>query len=441
MKLFNQLWDFFAAVKLAIFTLSALAVTSIIGTIIPQGESHAFYVKNYGPKTAQFFQILDVPEMYYSWWFLGLLGLLATNLIVCSFERFPRVWKIIHSDNLKITPERVEKMGNFSEWKFSANPGVEVDPEKVLAQNGWRVSKAENDGSELFFSQKGRWSRAGVYIVHLSILVIFVGAIIGHFYGFKGSVMVPELRSTEKAFSYKTSDPIPLGFEVRCNSFGIEFYDNGMPKEYKSSLTVLEGGEEKFTKEIEVNDPLTYKGITFYQSSYQGYQDFIFTITNKASGESKKFSVPFQQQMGWDEQQVRFGVVNAEAAGQRVVRSKIWFKIADQSPTIEWLVDNREMAVGGDGGGEYLVSVKQMYATGLQVAKDPGVWTVYVGCGLMMLGLYMAFFMSHRRIWFFRKNTQGEVKLYLGGSANKNKMAFARDFNAVVKSVDKTIQG
>jgi cytochrome c biogenesis protein len=440
MKLFNQLWDFFAAVKLAIFTLCALAVTSIIGTVIPQGESHAFYVKNFGPKTAQFFQILDIPEMYYSWWFLGLLGLLATNLIVCSFERFPRVWKIIHADNLTVSPERIGKMANFSEWQVSANPGVEVDPEKMLKKNGWHVAKHAGEGGEIFFSQKGRWSRTGVYIVHLSILVIFVGAIIGHFYGFKGSVMVPEMRSTAQAFSYKNSDPIELGFEVRCNSFGIEFYDNGMPKEYKSSLTVLEGGEEKFTRDIEVNDPLTYKGITFYQSSYQGYQDFIFTVTNKASGESKQFSVPFQQQIGWDEQQVRFGVVNAEAAGQRVTRSKIWFKIADQPPTIEWLDDNKEMSVGGDGGA-YLVSVKQMYATGLQVAKDPGVWTVYIGCGLMMLGLYMAFFMSHRRIWFHREDNKGTVKLTLGGSANKNKLGFARDFSAVVKTVDTTIQG
>ena len=38
--------------------------------------------------------------------------------------------------------------------------------------------------------------------------------------------------------------------------------------------------------------------------------------------------------------------------------------------------------------------------TGLQVAKDPGVWIVWLGCTLMMAGyLYVAFFMSHRRIW------------------------------------------
>ena len=36
------------------------------------------------------------------------------------------------------------------------------------------------------------------------------------------------------------------------------------------------------------------------------------------------------------------------------------------------------------GGEEF------MY-TGLQVAKDPGVWVVWLGCTLMMVGIYVAF--------------------------------------------------
>ncbi len=94
MTLLTQIWDFFSSVKLAIFTLCTLAATSIIGTLIPQGESAAFYVNNFGPKTAHFFQILDIPNMYYSWWFLGLLGLLSTNLIICSLDRFPQYGRL-----------------------------------------------------------------------------------------------------------------------------------------------------------------------------------------------------------------------------------------------------------------------------------------------------------------------------------------------------------
>ena len=438
MKLFNQLWDFFSSVKLAIFTLCSLAITSIIGTIIPQGESAAFYAKNYGVKAAQFFQILDIPEMYYSWWFLGLLGILSTNLIICSLDRFPSVWKIVNSDNLAITPERIEKMANCHKWEFPAGKLDTIDCTNLLKKNGWNSTSKNISDNELLFSQKGRWSRTGVYIVHLSILVIFIGAIIGHFWGFKGSVMVPELRSTEKAFSYKDSSPIELGFEVRCDLFVIEFYDNGMPKKYMSSLTVLEKGQEVFQKNIEVNSPLSYKGITFYQSSYQGYQDFIVNISENNSGESKQFTLPFQQQTSWEEKGIRFGIVNADAVGQRVVRSKIWFKAADSPATIEWLADNEKTTVKS-GGKEYTISAKQMYATGLQVAKDPGVWIVYIGCGLMLLGLFMAFFLSHKRVWLYKLVEKDTVKLCLSGSANKNKMAFTKVFQELEHSIDKII--
>ena len=440
MKLINDLWGFFASVKLAIFTLCSLAFTSIIGTIIPQGEPYSFYVKNFGPKTAQFFQILNIPEMYYSWWFLGLLGVLSANRVLCSLERVPTVLKIIKTNNLDISPGRLEKMGHFRKWQFSPDRPDLVDWSNILKNAGWNASAKTEGQSVLFFSQKHQWSRIGVYIVHLSILVIFIGAIIGHFFGFKGSVMIPEMRSTEKVYSAKDSSTLPLGFEIRCDTFNIEFYDNGMPKEYKSRLTVLEKGQVVEIKDIEVNDPLTYDGITFYQSSYEAYKEFIFHITEKATGESNQIVLPFQQQLSWDDKQLHFGIINAEAIGQRVVRSKVWLKVGDNPATIHWLADNISTSVSS-GGKEYLLNAKQMYATGLQVAKDPGVWVVYIGCGLMMLGLYMAFFLAHKRVWLYKHVESAGTTIYLCGSTNKNKPAFTKLFTNLENLVDQSITG
>lgn len=438
MKLFTQLWDFFASVKLAIFTLCSLAVTSIIGTVIPQGETFGFYAQKYGPKAAHFFKILDIGEMYYSWWFLGLLALLSANLIVCSLDRFPRVWKIITTNNLQVSPERIKKMSTNSSWEVKAGD-KDFDIETVLKENGWNSSTESLGNSELFFSQKGQWSRTGVYIVHVSILVIFIGAIIGHFTGFKGSVMIPELQSTDRIFSFEDSSPIELGFEVQNDEFVIEFYDNGMPKEYRSTLIVSEKGTEILTQEIEVNGPLTHKGITFYQSSYQEYQDFIFTIVDNATSEQKKFTVPFQKQEGWSEKDIKFGVVNAEAFGRRVVRSKIWFKVAGEPAELTWLDDNQK-GTFHIGDASFTISAKQMYATGLQVAKDPGVPVVYLGCALMIIGLYMAFFLSHRRIWILRETNGGLTTITLAGSANKNKVSFKKMFAQLETSLEHKIK-
>lgn len=432
----KSLWNFFASVKLAIFTLCTLAITSIIGTVIPQGEGASFYVKQYGAATAQFMQVLDIPDMYYSWWFLLLLGLLSINLIVCSIERFPRVWKIIHADNFEVSPERIAKMPNSKEWQVAAENVNQIDASAIFKGAGMTPTKKEIDGGTLYFSQSGKYSRTGVYIVHLSILVIFAGAIVGSILGFKGSVMIPELKETDKIFSQEDSSTIDLGFSVRCDEFIIEFYDNGMPKEYQSTLTVSENGKELFTRDIEVNDPLTYKGITFYQSSYQGYQDFIFTVTDKQTGETKQLVLPFQKQQNWQEANLRYGIVNAEALGQRVTRTKLWLKNGDSPAVLTWLDDNAKSTIKTDDNS-YEVTVKQMYATGLQVAKDPGVWIVYLGCGLMLLGLYMAFFQSHRRIWLFHDTSAANQKLILGGNSNKNKIAFKQLFTKLENKIDK----
>jgi cytochrome c biogenesis protein len=420
----NSIWQFFASVKLALLILSLIAVTSIIGTVIPQKESAEFYVQNYGPSMAHFFSVLDIPDMYTSWWFLALLFLLAFNLVICSFDRFPGVWKQIKADGLQVSEDRLEKMGNRYSWQC-AGTAHETGAllRGLLVKKGWKFSSRESGDSTLLFSQKGNWTRAGVYIVHTSILVIFLGAIIGSLAGFKGSVLIPETMDRDRVFLYGSGEAKELGFTVRCNSFAIEFYPNGTPKEYTSSLTIIENGQEIITKMIEVNDPLSYRGITFYQSSYEAYQDFVITIQATASGEKQSFVVPFQQQGLWEEEHLKFGVINAKAIGQSIVESKLWFSDGKAEPTLEWLDDGATLPIQTEGG-EYLVSTKQMYATGLQVAKDPGVWWVYIGCGLMLFGLYVAFFMSHKRIWLLITPADKGSRILFTGSANKNRQGF-----------------
>ena len=391
----------------------------------------------YGETLAQLFQAFHIPDMYNSWWFLGLLGLLCTNLIVCSLERFPGVWKMIRADGLDITRQRLGKMGRKKSWRSSSSLAATVSElSNSLNRNGWKNRRRERDEGTLLFAQKGPYSRTGVYIVHASILIIFAGAIIGEFTGFKGSVMLPETQQTDKIYRFNSSESIDLGFTVRCDSFAIELYDSGMVKEYRSVLTILESGKEVLQTAIEVNDPLTYRGVTFYQSSYEGYNDFIIEVTNKITTSSKTFIVPFQTQQHWQEEGLSFGIINAEVVGQSVSRVKVWFSDGKGTPAAFWLNDGESTAVAREGVA-YLISAKQMYATGLQVAKDPGVWVVYLGCGLMLLGLMVAFFLSHRRLWLFIREEGDGVSVLLVGSANKNKAGFEKSFAALAERLQK----
>ena len=432
----NSLWQFFASVKLALVSLFLIAVTSIIGTIIPQKESFEWYAARYGQKTAQLFEVLDIPDMYNSWWFIGLLFLLSFNLVICSIDRFPAVWKQVKADGLEVPPDRLAKMANRRSWNSSLVLSEAVEHfSGALLKNGWKTRRKEVNEGTLIFSQKGNWTRTGVYIVHASILVIFLGAIIGYLGGFKGSVSIPETMERDKVVLFDSREIVDLGFTVRCNTFWIDFYPNGMPKEYTSSLTVLENGEEILTTEIEVNSPLKYKGITFYQSSYEGYQDFVVTITNEQSGNKKTFIAPFQKQVEWTDENLRFGIINAKAVGQSIVSSKVWFSEFDGTPETKWLDDNTTETFGA-ADQAYQVQVKQMYATGLQVAKDPGVWWVYAGCTMMLFGLYVAFFMSHRRVWLFVSKSGKGSEITLAGSANKNRPGFEQLFEKLVLELE-----
>ena len=427
----NPVFSFFSSVKLALFTLCLLSFTSIIGTVIPQKESMDWYIQNYSESTARIFQVLSIPDMYNSWWFLGLLGILSLNLIVCSIDRFPGVWKQIKADNLATDLKRLPKMRLKASWVSNkSEESLSTYLSNKLSSRGWKTEQRSRDGVLLLFAQKGAMSRTGVYIVHASILIIFIGAIIGELFGFKASVMLPETQETGIVYETGTRTPIELGFTVRCDRFDIEFYDSGMPKAYRSKLLITENGKVTLEKSIVVNDPLDYNGITFYQSSYQGYEDFLLTITDQESKVPETVSLPFQTQMTLTKHNAQIGIINAKAMGQTISAMKVWFKDDSGPASIFWIDAGDQVTVEREGK-IYTIAGKQMYATGLQVAKDPGVWVVYIGCGLMILGLFVAFFMSHRRIWLLIRKENDETTVLMSGSANKNKMGFETSFGAL----------
>jgi cytochrome c biogenesis protein len=83
--------------------------------------------------------------------------------------------------------------------------------------------------------------------------------------------------------------------------------------------------------------------------------------------------------------------------------------------------DHEPISLKGDDA-VYTLSLAQRFATGLKVVKDPGVWIVYIGCGLMLLGLYVSFFMSHVRIWILYQQEKDGSKITVLGKTNKNSM-------------------
>jgi cytochrome c biogenesis protein len=440
----DALWDFFCSLKLTITLLILLAVTSIIGTVIQQNLSPEDYLQRYSEGTYRLLDSMYFFDMYHSWWFISLLGLFALNLIACSLKRFPRVWKTVHEPVLAADDRLFATFSNVDEHLV---PGTTDDVKNrvsaILTKQFTTPVVTEKDGVVHLFSQKMPYARFGVYATHLSILIIFLGAIVGNLWGYKAYVNIVEGSTENRVWPRGSNAPIDLGFSVRCDDFSVTFYEGksaGRPKEFKSLLSVIDAGQVVIDKRpVIVNDPLSYKGITFYQASYGATGNTVlkFKATMNVSGETidlvarqgEKIPLPdggsmrvinFAPSVKNFGPGARLEVVNAAGKSSSFLVLKAFPKFDTQR------------------GSEYsfvLQDFEQRYYTGLQVAKDPGVWIVWLGCTLMVFGSMVAFFLSHRRIWVSIQPVGKKIGVKIGGTAHRNQPAFELFFDELKKQL------
>lgn len=509
----DRMWGLFASVKFAIVIFSLIALTSVIGTVLEQRAEPArnivilsrLFGETLAPTVYRIFDTLGFMDMYHSWWFRTLLVFFSANIIICSLDRLPRIWKLVREPIKPLTAEQIEKAGIRRELSLKGKPEkVREGVTAAIKAIGFHYEEAKEDRGYQYYCQKGNYTRLGVYITHLSIILILIGAVVGVSFGFKGFMNIPEGRSYPVAFSPSASlnpseemdrDRIlealeaswgkeakaseilgikdkelkdklrrygiqPLGFSVRCDDFEVEFYGNSqMPREYKSWLTVIEDGKEVKRKAIEVNDPLTYKGITFYQASYGMIPNasgwFILKVTS-ASGVSEEkrltlgesFSIPgtsiegtikdYSPALSFDQQGRAFTF--SEVMNNPAVF--IDFKEGGKEKYAGWILKRYpETWRTPEGHTVQFIDLWGVQYTGLQVRQDPGVWIVYLGSIVMTLGLFIAFFMSHRKLWVRIVEDKGNTRIYVGASANKNRAALEGKIEKMIALLKKRQEG
>jgi cytochrome c biogenesis protein len=441
----SVIFDVFRSLKLTISLLILLALLSIIGTLITQNATRSEYIERYGIGLYEVLNFFNLFNMYHSWWFSAILLLLVINLISCSLHRFPGVWRQISrkpiglDDPMLKTLPYVEKISIPSPMETKKEGDVRSHLKKWLGN----PVRFDTESTITFFAEKGKFSRLGVYITHLSLLIILVGGILGSLYGFKGHVEILEGEMVDQIFLRIKDEeiPKPIGFSVRCDDFNITYYDLNRPekhvKEYTSHLTIFENGNEVLKKTVRVNHPLHYKGLAFYQSNYGTVHDVTLGIqrmnqkekTSLKALEGSVIPIPnsntFIRVLQYTPQVHNFG------EGVQVVLLK-----PNQEPRPFWLLKNFPK-LDERRGDEFILTfegVAPKEYTGLQVAKDPGVWVVWIGCSLMIFGLIVSFFFSHQRVWVrIPKTPRGEI--VLAGSTSKNRVGFEKTFGQMVEDI------
>jgi len=491
----EKVWKLFSSVKLAVVLLIILAIVSVIGTVIQQNEPPEKYLHEYSQATVQLFEMLGFFDMYHTWWFVLILFLFTANLTVCTLDRFPHTLRIITAPLKPIDDESMKAVPFKKDIPFkSGMDKAEERAAKALSSRRYSFIQAKDPGMLQLITQKGVYSRLGVYITHISIIMIFVGALIGSFFGFKAFLNLPEGSASKVV--YLRNEPMwdqimaalgiarspvipsqeeggvpamPLGYYVRCDSFDVDYYvsasgaPTGMPSEYHSTLSVFDlDGQKILDKRIRVNDPLTHHGITFYQSSYgaipNGRGKVVLNIRSKSDPSSPSQTVsidagdsvyvpsidrtiktlsfnPYAMRSPSTGEVQFYRTENEEfinpAVEIEVSRGKKpLFKtyVLKTDPGAPALPENYTITYGGYWGARY---------TGLQVTKDPGVWVVYTGFILLCVGPLIAFFGSHRKLWIRIQDRQGKTVVTVAGTANRNRLGFERDFNALVDEISK----
>jgi len=76
------------------------------------------------------------------------------------------------------------------------------------------------------------------------------------------------------------------------------------------------------------------------------------------------------------------------------------------------------------------------YATWLTFKTHPIMLPVWLGCGMMMLGIVLCFYCNHERVWaLVRPLDAGRAEVFLAGDSFKWRERFKERFDAVVKAV------
>jgi len=452
----NAIWSFFASDKLTVVLLIVIAVSSILGTLIPQQEEAQRVMRELPSGVVSTLQSLQLFDMYHSVWFLLLMLFLAVNLIVCSLNRFPRTWRLFQSARSGDPMRRFERGAPDRVFTAEGTPAqVAEGLERIIRKKFGKVRSVEDGGVITLHGEKGAFSYFGVYVIHFSILIVLAGAIFGSLAGFDGYVNIPEGGTIDTVKLRGGQGKKKLDFVVRCDRFTVEFYDNGMPREFRSDLSFLREGQVVQAGPLRVNHPIEFGGIRFYQASYGNQPGTALLTVRDGRGAKKLLKISAGDQFELGGKKAAVSVLRIEENLMNMGPAVKLGVMSEEGGTAFWVFRNiREIEEANPGITEqvpqfnpglfkpYLFSlggIENAYFTGLQVNTDPSVPIVAAGAFLMVAGFMIVFLFSHRQIWVRVEGRDGRSRISIVGRCSRDPVGLSRDMDAIAASERKQI--
>lgn len=313
--------------RFAVSMLTIVGIASIIGTVLKQNEPYTNYMVQFGQFWFEFFEKLGLYDVYHSIWFLVILLFLVISTSLCIYRNSPLMLRELRAFRENATEKSLRSFSHQNEYA-PAGGVEEAEPKliKFLSARGFRYKQViHQDGSKLIAAKAGSYQRLGYIFTHAAIVIICVGGLLDGNVPLKVQEMlgqkkietldippsqVPdESRLSPANLSFRGNMSLPEGgkanvaylrvrdgylvqelpFTVELKEFRIAHYATGQPKSFESDLVIIDRQLNKtFEHTIKVNHPLTYKGITIYQSDFQdGGSELTFNAWHLLNDQAK----------------------------------------------------------------------------------------------------------------------------------------------------------
>jgi cytochrome c biogenesis protein len=438
-RIFSLIASTLASTKLALWLLALIAFFAILGTVLPQQETLEM-IGHQHPTLVSSLELIGLFDIYHSVWFLTLEGLLALNLIACTWARLPAIWRRFRSGiserSVPLPEHTTTVVGTLDEvaahWEETFK-GSYGKPVRTVSPSG--------DGLVLSW-KKYALSSLAVPVVHFGVLVILAGALGGVLFGFEGRTRIVEGESVGSVF-LKGGVEKELNFEVRCTRFTVNFYDSGAPKEFRSDLEFIRSGRVVRQAVLRVNEPVTFDGIRFYQENYGSVPSEVVLGMAANNGPEKELRVAMQEPLRLPDGRAVVRIIRAEenlmGFGPGV---KLAIEAQDRK-TEFWVFKNID-AIKQDNPGllekvplfdpgrfkPYRFALKRIEGkpyTGLLLSSDPAFPFVFGGFVIVVAGCCALYFFSPRKLALFLKPAPEGVRVGFICRYERNKAGEARE--------------
>jgi len=302
--------ELLSSMRFAIALLTIIAIASIIGTVIKQGEPYPNYVNQFGPFWAEIFNGLGLFAVYTAWWFLLILTFLVVSVSFCVLRNAPKMLTDIRSWKEQIQEGGMRALHHHFEFPIK---GTHQEAATQIAnrflKDGYAVKTQVASDHSRVIAKKGAANKWGYILAHSAIVLICLGGLLDGDLFTRGQIwfggksvlpndtqgmLVADIPSKHKLSasnpSYRANIFVSEGgtsatallnanngsiiqelpFSIELKKFNVEYYSTGMPKLFMSEVVIkdLDTGEQSEAK-IKVNEPFTHRGVAIYQSSFE----------------------------------------------------------------------------------------------------------------------------------------------------------------------------